>query len=196
MRYGRKMKNKLKTEARVVGFDDAPFIKGQDHETLVVGTVYRGGHFMDGVISTRVIVDGSDATRKIANLVNKTRFRPQLQAILLDGIAVGGFNVIDINELSSKTGLPVVVAIRDFPNYEKIIDALVKIGMRAKIKLLAKAGEPEEVEDIFIQYAGCTYPQAREIIKLTATHSHIPEPLRAAHLIAAGVTRGESKGRA
>lgn len=190
------MKQDLKTEARVVGFDDAPFRKGIDHETLVVGTIYRGGQFMDGVISTRVKVDGHDATRKIADLAVKTKFYPQLQAILLDGIAVGGFNVIDIQQLNEKTNLPVVVVIRDYPDYEKIESALVKIGMRAKIKLLRKAGEPEPVGEIFIQCAGCSHSEAEKIVRLTSAHSQIPEPLRAAHLIAGGVTRGESKGRA
>jgi len=186
----------LKKEARVVGFDDAPFRKGIDHETLVVGTIYRGGQFMDGVISTHVKVDGHDATRKISEIVVRTKFYPQLQAILLDGIAVGGFNVIDIWQLHEKTKLPIIVVIRDYPDYEKIEAALVKIGMRSKINLLRKAGEPEPVDEIFIQCAGCSQQEADKIVRLTSTHSHIPEPLRAAHLIAGGVTRGESKGRA
>lgn len=190
------IRTNLKKEARVVGFDDAPFRKGIDHDTLVVGTIYRGGQFMDGVVSTRVKVDGHDATRKIADIVVRSRFYPQLQAILLDGIAVGGFNVIDIPLLNEKTKLPVIVVIRDYPDYEKIEAALVKIGMRSKIKLLRKAGEPEHAGEIFVQYSGCTLREAEKIVKLTATHSQIPEPLRAAHLIAGGVTRGESRGRA
>ena len=179
-----------------MGFDDAPFRKGIDHETLVVGTIYRGGQFMDGVVSTRIKVDGHDATRKIADLVVRTKFYQQLQAILLDGIAVGGFNVIDIHQLAEKTKLPVIVTIRDYPDYEKIEAALVKIGMRSKIKLLRKAGEPKPAGEIYIQHAGCSQQEAEKIVRLTSTHSHIPEPLRAAHLIAGGVTRGESKGRA
>lgn len=190
------MRKNLKNEARVVGFDDAPFRKGIDPETLVVGTVYRGGQFMDGVVSTRVKVDGSDATRKIADLVVRSRFYPQLQAILLDGIAVGGFNVIDIHDLSERTRRPVIVVIRDYPDYEKIDQALVKIDMRSKIKLLRKAGEPQRAGEIYMQHAGCTHEEAERIIRLTATHSKIPEPLRAAHIIASGVTKGESKGRA
>lgn len=190
------MKSILKKEARVVGFDDAPFRKGIDHETMIVGTIYRGGQFMDGVISTRVKVDGHDATRRIADLVVRSKFYPQLQAILLDGIAVGGFNVIDVWQLHEKTKLPVIITIRDYPDYEKIEAALVKIGMRAKIKLLRKAGTPEPAGKIFIQCAGCTHQEAEKIVRLTSTHSQIPEPLRAAHLIAGGVTRGESKGRA
>lgn len=186
----------MKQEARIVGFDDAPFIKGTDQETLVVGTIFRGGHFMDGVISTKITVDGNDATTKISKLVNTTRFSPQLQAILLNGIAVGGFNVIDINKLSQATRLPVITVIRNYPDYTKIHFALIKIGMKSKIKLLAKAGIPKRVDHIYIQYTGCTFSQAAVLIRMTATHSHIPEPLRTAHLIAGGVTRGESKGKA
>jgi endonuclease V-like protein UPF0215 family len=37
---------------------------------------------------------------------------------------------------------------------------------------------------------------ALEVVKLSSTRSAIPEPIRAAHLIAAGVTTGESRGSA
>jgi len=37
---------------------------------------------------------------------------------------------------------------------------------------------------------------AEEIIRLSTTRSAIPEPVRVAHLIAAGVVTGESKGNA
>lgn len=190
------MEKKIKDEARIIGFDDAPFVKGKDWTTLVVGAVYRGGHFIDGLISTQVCVDGSDATRKLSEAVNKSKFKAQLQAILLNGIAVGGFNVVDINSLSEKTGLPVVAVVRDFPDFAKIEEALIKIGMSRKIKLLRKAGIPEPAGKVFIQHAGCTHQEAHEIVHMTSTHSNIPEPLRAAHIIAGGVVRGESKGKA
>src|SRR3989344_2798039 len=101
-----------KKEVRVIGIDDASFDKFKDRSVTVIGTIYRGGSFMDGALSTKVRIDGNNATDKIAAMINSCKFKPQLRCILLDGIAVGGFNVIDVKKLSKKTSLPVIVVMR------------------------------------------------------------------------------------
>ncbi|MBU4493387.1 MAG: DUF99 family protein [Nanoarchaeota archaeon] len=186
----------MKKEIRVLGIDDGPFDKFNDKEVIVVGTVYRGGSFIDGVISTHVNVDGDDSTEKLVEMINKCKFKPQLQVILLDGIAVGGFNVVDVNDLNKKTKIPVIVVMRDYPDFKKIEKALTKLNHAEKIKLLKKAGKVNQLGEIFVQAIGLTLKQAEEIIDITCTHSLLPEPLRVAHLIAGGVVDGESRGRA
>ena len=186
----------VKKEIRVIGIDDAPFDKFRDKETLVVGVVMRGGSWVDGVLSTKVDVDGNDATKKISNMINNCKFKPQLQCIFLDGIAVAGFNVIDVKELSKKTKLPVIVVIRRMPDIENIKKTLVKIKKQKKIKLIEKAGNVVNIGNIFVQLIGIEIEKARQVLKIVCTRSNIPEPLRLAHLIASGVTVGESKGRA
>ena len=186
----------MKKEIRVLGIDDGPFDKFNDKEVIVVGTVYRGGSFIDGVLSTKVKVDGDDSTDKIIKMINKSKFKPQLQAIILDGIAVGGFNVVDVKKLNEKTNIPVIVVMRDYPEMEKMKDALLKLGHEDKIKLLESAGKIHKLDEIFVQFIGLGLKQAEEIIDITCTHSLVPEPLRVAHLIASGVVDGESRGRA
>ena len=186
----------VKKEIRVIGIDDAPFDKFNDSKVLVVGVVMRGGSWVDGILSTKVIVDGNDSAKKIAEMINKCKFKPQLQCIFLDGIAVAGFNVIDVKELSKKTKLPVIIIIRKKPDIENIKKTLIKIKKQEKIKLIEKAGDIVQVDDIFVQLTGIDLEQTRKILKIVCTRSLIPEPLRLAHLIASGVTVGESKGRA
>jgi len=118
----------VKKEIRVIGIDDAPFNKFNDSKVLVVGVVMRGGSWVDGILSTKVAVDGDDSTKKIIEMINKCKFKPQLQCIFLDGIAVGGFNVIDVKELSKKTKLPVMVIIRRQPDIENIKNFLLHCG--------------------------------------------------------------------
>ena len=110
---------RFKKEMRVNGIDDSPFNKFKDKEILVVGVVMRGGLFVDGILSTKVDVDGNNATDKIIKMVNKCKFKPQLQCIFLNGIAVAGFNVIDVQKLSKKTKIPVIVVIRTNPDIKK-----------------------------------------------------------------------------
>ena len=181
---------------RVIGIDDSPFNKFKKGKVLVVGTVFRGGSFLDGVLSTKVNIDGNDSTKKIIEMINKCKFKPQLQCIFLDGIAVGGFNVIDVKELNKKTKIPVIVIIRRKPNIENIKRTLIRIGKRNKIKLIEKAGSVVPAGDIYIQLTGLSIEKAKEILKIVCTRSLIPEPIRIAHLIASGITFGESRGKA
>ena len=62
--------------------------------------------------------------------------------------------------------------------------------------LLDKAGEIYSVGKIYIQIAGLTLSDAKQILKITCTRSLIPEPIRTAHLMAAGISKGESSGHA
>ena len=186
----------VKKEIRVVGIDDSPFNKFRDKKIIVVGVVMRGGSWVDGVLSTKVTVDGDDSTKRIIEMINKCKFKPQLQCVFLDGIAVAGFNIVDVKELSKKTKLPVVIVIRRKPDIENIKKTLIKINKKDKIKLIEKAGDVIQVNDIFVQLTGISLEHSRKILKIVCTRSLIPEPIRLAHLIAQGVIFGESKGRA
>lgn len=190
------MKKGTKKEIRVLGIDDSPFNKFKDRECLVVGTVFRGGSYPDGVMSTKVRVDGHNSTKKLVDMVNKSKFRPQLQSIILDGIALGGFNVVDIEELHKKTRIPVIVVVRRYPDFRKIINALKKLKKQKQIKLIEKAGEPVKAGKIWVQFKGISLEKVREVIRITATRSFLPEPIRVAHLISAGIVKGESRGSA
>ena len=186
----------MKKEARIIGIDDSPFDKFKDKQVLVIGTIYRGGNYLDGLVSTKVKVDGIDATTKIINMINNCKFKPQLQFIMLDGIAVAGFNIIDIEKLFRATKLPVIVTIRKYPDFLKIQKTLKKLNMGGKYKLLQKAGKVIKIHKIYCQLKGISADKAAELLRISCTHSNIPEPLRVAHLIAGGIVSGESKGRA
>jgi endonuclease V-like protein UPF0215 family len=196
------MKNKqpVKAEIRIAGFDDAPFEKDSKKKCLIVGTIFRGGSYMDGLLSTHVKVDGDDATEKISQLIRKTRHYDQLNCIMLNGIAIAGFNVIDIDLLNKKTGLPIIVVIRKMPDFVIIKKALSKMKAIHKMRLIEKAGKISKIKikdkNVFIQVAGISPKKAGEIVKIASTHSLIPEPIRIAHIIASGIKNGESRGRA
>jgi len=185
-----------KQEIRTLGIDDSPFKKFKKGNVLVVGAVFRGGTLLDGILTTKVSIDGNNSTKKLIEIINKSKYKKQLRCILLNGIAVAGFNVIDIKELNRKTKIPVIVVIRKYPDFKKIEDILKKIKKQHKYKIIQKAGPVEKIGNIYIQIKGITIEKAKEILKLTCTRSLIPEPIRVAHLIAGGVVTGESKGQA
>jgi len=49
---------------------------------------------------------------------------------------------------------------------------------------------------LWITYVGTSRAEVQEAIRLTTVRGVLPEPLRVAHLVAAGIVRGESRGRA
>lgn len=184
----------MKSEVRVLGIDDGPFTRFQEKDLLVVAAMFRGGSFMDGLLSCNVEKDGSDATEKIISMIKKSKFK-NIRCIFLDGIAVGGFNVIDVIQLHNTLHIPVIVVIRKIPDYDGIFRVLDRMGKKKEIQMLKDLPEPKKINDIYIQNIGLSTKQALEFLNLTCTHSHVPEPLRIAHIIAGGVVDGESRGR-
>jgi hypothetical protein len=196
----------MRKESRILGIDDGPFDKfGKNGSVLVVGALFRGGGFLDGFLSTDASVDESDATDKISSMILSSRFYPQIRAIMLKGIAVAGFNVVDIKALSRKTKIPVIVFMREKPDFSAIRNALKKVKCgKKKWALIRKAGRIHEViirhrgkeKKAYIQCSGIKKPEAEQFVRMSCTHSAIPEPLRAAHIIASGLIKGESRGKA
>ncbi len=86
---------------RTLGIDDSPFSVGQAEPVLVVGAVYSADQF-EGLLSCRVTQDGEDATDRLAAMIGGSKFAPQLHLALLDGVCLGGFNVIDLPELARR----------------------------------------------------------------------------------------------
>jgi uncharacterized protein len=185
------------TISNVIGFDDFPFPRPHRGNVEVVGAVFSGLR-LDGILSGRVRRDGANATRVLAELIAGSKFARQLQLVLLQGIALGGFNVVDIHSLYGVLNIPVLVVARRAPRMELIKEALFTRvqGGKRKWALIEKAGPMEPIGGVFVQCAGLSLESAGEVIGRFSVYGRIPEPLRVAHLVAGGVATGESRGRA
>ena len=185
-----------KIPSNLIAFDDAPHIKGQTTPVPIVGTVFAKTHF-NGVLIGQVEKDGRDASSQLIELITQSKFRENLHLVMLQGIAFGGFNVIDVFHLHQALQLPILVVARKQPNMTAVRDALltrVPHG-REKWAIIEQLGPMEPVDTIFVQRVGLTIAQATALIRRTCTQGHIPEPLRTAHLIAGALSDGQSRGR-
>lgn len=189
----------VKEEARIIGIDDGHFTKKQKR-VIVVGAITRGNKSLDGLLSTKITIDGLDATERMIKMINRSSHKHQLRFIMLNGITFGGFNLVDIKELCSKAGLPVIVFIRKKPNFRSIYSALKKNfkDWKDRWKLIKKAGKVYSMKinksKVYFQRSGITVKLAKEVIKMSIAYGNTPEPLRLAHIIATGITMGQSKG--
>ena len=188
----------VKPEIRILGIDDGVFKPHSKELVDVVGVVYRGGYWLDGFMHTRVQVDGMDATEKLAEMITKSPHCPQLRVILLNGVTLAGFNVVDLEELYRRVKLPVVAVTRDKPDFDDIRKALQNLpNTQERWSAIEKAGKILKVrtregeEPVYVHVVGISEKDATSILRSTSTRSNIPEALRVAHIIASGLTRLE-----
>jgi len=185
----------IKPEIRVLGVDDGVFTPHVKGLVPVVGVVFRGGYWLDGVMHTKVEVDGFDATEKIASMIINSPHHKQLRVIMLNGITFAGFNVVNIKELSKEVKLPVIAVTREQPNFTEIREALKNLPeSEERWKAIQSAEKMFEVstsenEKVYMQTSGILEEDARKILQLTSTRSSVPEALRVAHLIASGISK-------
>jgi len=117
---------RLNRVIRVIGFDDAPFLRNAGGTVSIAGVVCAGTRF-EGMVWGQVEQDGWDATDAILGLLLGRKFLPQLHILLLDGIAFGGFNVIDLPTLSERLKLPCVAVMRRMPNLTGVEQAIHRL---------------------------------------------------------------------
>jgi uncharacterized protein len=181
--------------SNVVGFDDAPFDRNHQGPVMVVGAVFAGLR-LDGVLTGTIEKDGADAAESLAGLILGSKFAGHIRLIMLQGIGLGGFNVVDAPALHEKTGLPVLVIARVKPDMDAIRKALqngIPDGHR-KWSIIQGLGEMEPVNGIYMQRIGFTPEEAAAVIRRFSVNSNIPEPIRVAHLIAGAMATGQSRG--
>jgi len=190
----------MKPQSRVLGIDDAPFRFG-DESTHVVCAVVRIPQYLEAVMIGSAAVDGSDANDIILRILHDSRYTEGLSLIFVDGIALGGFNVVDIDLLHRELGIPVVTVTRDQPDIPAMVQALKKkfvdwerraeVITRNRLERVSTSHKP-----VFVTSAGISSAEIREAIELSTVRGALPEPIRMAHLIATAIAKGESHGRA
>ncbi len=185
-----------KPEIRILGLDDAPFAF-DDETTEVIGCILRGSRTLEAVLSTTVTVDGMDATDTIAEMLLGSRQHDQTRAIMLDGITYAGLNVVDLQDLAERTHRPVIAVNRDEPDFDAVADAIANTAdADDRHEAIERAGTVHRYDDgrLSFQCAGIEPAEAKDYIDVAMAQGNLPEPVRVAHLIAAGIKTGESKG--
>jgi len=187
---------RLNKQLRVIGFDDAPFSKQDDSQVNVSGIVCSNTRF-EGMVWGEVERDGDDSTECLIDLVTKNKFHTQLHAVLIDGIAFGGFNIIDLPKLSEALSLPCMTVMRKMPNLIAVDNALRNFSdYESRIALIKKAGKVHHYSPFYFQCAGIDAQNAGLVLERVTDNGNVPEALRIAHLIGSAIKTGVSSNRA
>ncbi len=183
--------------SNVIGFDDAPFRPETTGPVPVVGTVFADLN-LTGVLVGQVTKDGSDAAETLARLVTGSKFWEHAQLVMLQGITLAGFNVVDVFELHRRLELPVLVVSRRQPDMAAMRNALITQipDGPQKWAIIEALGTMEPAGRVYVQRVGLVIEEAITVVERLAINGHLPEPLRTAHLIAGAIAEGQSRGRA
>jgi len=181
----------------LLAVDDGPFQRGRDAETPLVAVLMEGADLVEGVAISSFPVDGEDVTGFLAAFVDGLRFRPSARALVLGGLTLAGLAVVDVRRLAAAIRLPVVVVNRRQPQDEPVVAALRAAGLSERAELVtgAPASWPA-APGLWAACAGAEPGVVRAWLERSRRKSALPEPLRLAHLIAAAVSSGSSRGRA
>jgi endonuclease V-like protein UPF0215 family len=181
---------------RAIGFDDAPFRRGARGPVGVAGVICAGTRF-EGLVWGAVRQDGWNATRVLIGLLAGGKFLPQLHLVLLDGIALGGFNVVDLPGLATALRRPCVAVMRRAPDLAAVAAAAGRLPRaERRLALLRRAGPVHRLGGFWFQVQGASPEATAAALGRITDRGAVPEPLRLAHLVGAAVRTGESGRRA
>jgi len=172
---------------RVLGVAES-FRPGRKTSTLA-GVVMRCDRVVDGLAVGRTSVGGNDASASIAGLYRRLK-RNDVNVLMVSGAILSLYNIVDIDELSRKTKLPVICLTyketsgiedsirRHFPECaEAKLEAYRKLGERKRLRL--KSGHL-----VFARTAGLEQAEAKSVLDLFTLQGSVPEPIRVARLLA------------
>ncbi len=157
--------------------------------------------YVEGVMVSSCQVDGEDANEAITGMVRDSRFSEQVRMVMVDGAALGGFNVVDVRKLSQDLGVPVLTISRDQPDLKSIREALEAHfpDWERRLEIISRNHvRPVEVPAgrVFVTSEGIEEREADAMVRRCIVRGCLPEPVRLAHLVATALVRGESHGRA
>lgn len=178
----------IKTGARVAAFSSGPIKRGSGAKVLLVGIVSKQGR-VEGILSSRIKTEGEDSTATIIKTISGSRFRDQVKMVALNGVALAGLNVVDLERLRS-SGYDYVVLTRNRQRPSLLIKAIrIRKGRNSLQERLVVEHAKSEQRKVGGFYVRSSIPVPKGMI------SEIFESLRLSHMISNGISTGESKGR-
>ena len=170
------------------GLAIAESFKQHSEKSILAGIVMRRDFMIDGFVLGNATLSGNDATDEIIRMYEKLA-RPDISYILISGIIISMYNMVDIKKIHDELQMPVIgVTYQDSPGIEKAIQKHFP-DHSSKIEEYKKLGQREKITlktsyDIFVRKEGCSLSETKQLLNNLTLQGAIPEPLRVAQLLA------------
>lgn len=160
--------------------------------STLAGVVMRTDLVVDWFVFGAATVGGDDATDAVLKMFRKLR-RADVNLLLLSGCIISRYNIVDVDDLARRSGLPVVCLTyneskgiedairRHFGHPEERIEKYRKLAGRTPV--LLHTGHRAYVRNAQIGEA-----DAKRVLDSFTLQGVVPEPIRLARLLARSVS--------
>ncbi|MDQ2055789.1 DUF99 family protein [Halobellus sp. H-GB7] len=155
------------------------------------GAVVRADRAVDGFAFATATVGGLDATDAVCTLLDRLD-RPDVQYLLVSGVAPAWFNLLDLDRIATAADRPVLsVSYEDSPGLEPALreqldgdalDSRLAIYDRLPARRRLRVND----ETVFVRGVGVDDDEAARVVRAYTPAGGRPEPVRVARLAARG----------
>ena len=168
-------------------------------KSTLAGVVLRTDLVVDGFVFGAATVGGVDATGALLRMYRRLK-RRDLNLIMLAGCVISRYNIVDVDELARRSGLPIVCLTynesggiedaikRHFDHPEVRLESYRRLGARSPV--LLRTGHR-----VYIRTAGISDSDAKSVLDAFTLQGGVPEPVRLAKLLARSAPAGRSGAR-
>lgn len=169
---------------RVLGIAES--FKKHDKKSILAGIVMRRDFIVDGFIYGYTTVGGNDSTDIVLSMVQQLG-RNDINCILLGGLIISLFNIVNCRHISEITQLPVIGI--SYKRSSGLQDSIHGINEEQKIQDYLRLEERKPLllwtgKTIFVRHWGIGFSDASSLINSLVLQGAKPEPLRVAALAA------------
>ena len=163
--------------------------KQNSKRSILSGLIMRKDFVIDGVVFGSATLKGNDATEQILQMYYELN-RSDINYLLLSGLIVSMYNIIEIKKLHSSLQIPIIgIAYRESRGIENAIKQRFPKSFESKINEYKKLGKREKItlhtnHNLFVRYEGCTISEVNHLLNDLTLHGSVPEPIRISQLIA------------
>ncbi len=151
---------------------------------------------IDGMVMGNVTIEGNDSTQNILSLYRSLK-RNDINCIMLDGLIISMYNIIDGEEIRESTNVPVIaITFKDSKGLEDTIQHHFSNDANHKLEQYRKLGQRDKIllntgKFLFIRSWGISSKEASMIVNRFTLQGSIPEPIRIAKLAARASMRSK-----
>ncbi len=158
-------------------------------KSILAGVVMRRDFVIDGFVFGNATLSGDDATESILSMYKKLN-RPDISYLLISGIIISMYNIVDLKKISEFIDIPVIgVTYQESQGIEEAIKHHFPDSYDSKLKNYKELEDREKITlhtsyDIYIRKEGCIISDVQQLLDDLTLQGSFPEPLRVAQLLA------------
>ena len=161
----------------------------ESEKSVLSGIVMSTDLTIDGFIMGHSTVGGDDATDTILDM-HKRLDRPDVSFVLISGIVISLYNIIDLKRISEETDLPVIgVTYEESDGIEEAIKQHFPDSYESKPAEYSNLGSRDKItlhtsHDLYVRNEGCTVLEVKQLLDKITLQGSMPEPLRISQMLA------------